>query len=139
MTDIVITATNTVPKANAITQSGTAGAAITQGQAVYLDASTNLIKLANALTSLATATCVGIALTSAATNQPVIFQTGGDITLGATLTVGAVYVNSGASNGGIAPVADLTTGWYTNILGVAISTTVMTILNRGGSTLTAHS
>jgi hypothetical protein len=42
--------------------------------------------------------------------------------VGATLVVGQVYVLS-ANAGNIAPVSDLATGWYTTILGIAISTT----------------
>jgi hypothetical protein len=45
-------------------------------------------------------------------------QTAGNINLGATLTVGQIYVLS-ATAGGIAPVADLATGHYPSILGVA--------------------
>jgi hypothetical protein len=137
--DVSITAANVVSGAGAVTQVGTAGVAITAGQLVYLDATTNTIKLAHASTSLATATCVGVALNNAATSQPVTYQTSGDITIGGTLTVGAVYLTSANNAGGLAPVADLTTGWYTDIFGVAKSTTVLTIINRGASVLTAHS
>lgn len=45
-------------------------------------------------------------------------MTAGTLTIGGTVVVGTVYVVS-ATAGGIAPSADLATGWYTTILGVA--------------------
>jgi hypothetical protein len=48
------------------------------------------------------------------------------------MTAGKLYVVS-ATAGGIAPSADLTTGWRTSLLGIAISTTIldMYIINSG--------
>jgi hypothetical protein len=137
-TDISITAANVLAGAGAVTQSGTAGAAITAGQLVYLDATTNTIKLCHASTSLATATCVGVALNGASTSQPVTYQTSGDITIGGTLVTGSFYITSANNAGGLAPVADLSSGWYPIIFGISKSTTVLTIINRGASVLTAH-
>ncbi len=46
-----------------------------------------------------------------------------DLTLGATISMSApVYVLSGTA-GGIAPSADVTTGWYPKVILVAKSTT----------------
>lgn len=50
----------------------------------------------------------------------------GPITIGATLTAGVAYYCSGTA-GGIAPVADVTTGWYVTIVGIATSTTVLDV------------
>ena len=51
-------------------------------------------------------------------------QTGGKITIGATVVPGTMYGIS-ATAGGICPMADLTTGNYVTPLGLAISTTVL--------------
>lgn len=138
MADLVITAASVAPGAGARLATGTAGATITAGQSVYIDSS-NLVQKTNAATSAILAAAAGIALNNAASGQPVTYQTAGNITIGATLTTGAVYIVSGASAGGIAPVGDLTSGWFTNIELVAISTTVATIIIQGGNPLTAHS
>jgi hypothetical protein len=121
MADIVLTAANIIPGTGAIFATGIAGATITQGQPVYLDTSTGTIKLADANLSQAAATVAGIAINSALANQQVSYQTAGTLAFGAILTAGKVYVNS-ATGGAIAPVADLASGWYTTILGVASST-----------------
>lgn len=125
MADIAITAASVLKSTSSVIEGGTAGATITAGQTVYKDASdSNKVKLADANASDATAACVGIALNGAASGQPISFATSGPYTAGGTLTAGAVYVLS-ATAGAIAPVADLTTGWRTTILGVATSTTVL--------------
>ena len=132
MADLIITVANVVPVAGATINSGTAGVNITQGQTVYLDPATGTIKLANATTSLTTATVSGIALNSALTGQPVNYISGGSLGLGAILTAGKVYVNS-TNSGGIAPVADLASGMRTTILGIAStnSNLLVGIVNTG--------
>lgn len=125
MADLVITAANVAKGTGATTADGIAGASITAGQAVYLDSSTNTVKLADADTAGATAgVAVGIALHAAASGQPIKYQTGGQITIGATVTVGRVYIVS-SNAGGIAPDADALTGWYKTILGVGITTAII--------------
>lgn len=131
MADLVITATDVVKGSGANIERGIAGGTITAGQPVYKDsADSDKIKAADANASSATATVVGIALHGATANQPIAYQTGGNITLGAVLTLAKVYVLS-ATAGGIAPVADLASGWRTSILGVAVSTSslMLTINN----------
>lgn len=137
MADLSITAANVIQVSGNTTQA-LAGVAVTAGMSAYIDTS-GLVQKADALTSAVTAACTGVVLNNAAIGQPVTIQTNGNITIGATLTVGALYVTSGANAGGIAPVADLTTGWRTQVFGVAISTTVLTLVLQGGSPLTAHS
>lgn len=101
----------------------TAGATITAGQVVYIDASDgDSAKLADANASSTTATCVGIALNGASDGQPVRVQTGGTISTGATTVKGATYYVS-ATAGGIAPASDVTNGWYRTIIGVATDAT----------------
>ena len=98
---------------------------IAVSQSVYLDTGSNTYKLANALTSAATANAAGIALnTTAATGQAITVQTSGVISASnAPFTVGGIVMVSGANNGGLCPSADAsTTGWFPCILGIAIST-----------------
>jgi hypothetical protein len=122
--DLSITTTSFVPGANAKKQIGTAGAAITIGQLLYYDSTAGTWKLADANASATTAAVVAIAASAAASGQPVIYITeDDDLTLGATLSMSApVYALSGTA-GGIAPSADITTGWYPCPVFVAKSTT----------------
>lgn len=124
MADLTLTASSVAPGANAvIDRRYNAGATITAGQVVYLDAS-NTWQLADANLSQAAAAASGIALHGASAGQPLAVQTGGSITLGSVLTVGVVYTLS-ATAGAIAPVSDGTTGWYVTVLGIAISASVL--------------
>ena len=120
MSDITITAANVVASADAKVRRGTAGAAITAGQALYLDAADSKLKLADANGVAAAKSLAGVALHAAATGQPVVYAYEGDVNVGATLTVGEIYVLS-ATAGGIAPKADLASGHTVSILGVATS------------------
>lgn len=126
MADLTITAANVVPAASPTTktQVGTYGATITQGMPVYLDSADGKWKIADANASVTTAAAVGIALVAGSDGQPGLIQTEGDITIGATVAVGTIYVVS-ATAGKIAPSADGVSGWYTCVLGIAISTTVI--------------
>ena len=93
------------------------GEAVTQGNAVYLKTSDNKYWKADA-DAAATASADGIALTPGAADEYGVVCTEGYVDLGATLTVGETYVVS-TTAGGIAPIADLGSGDYTTILGVA--------------------
>jgi hypothetical protein len=136
MADLTITATSVVRGSDATVQTGTAGATITAGQPVYSDSSdAGQLKAADANASDATATVVGIALHAAGDEQPLVYQTGGSITIGATVAVGTTYVLS-ATAGGIAPNVDATTGWRKSHIGVATSTTVIKLnLFNSGATI----
>lgn len=125
MADLSITAANVVKGANAATEYGTAGAAVTAGQAVYLDDATGKLLLSDN-NAAGKKTVRGIALHAAAANQPLAIQRSGDITIGGTLTAGARYYLSGTA-GGIAPEADLTTGMDVVLLGIAKSTSVLAL------------
>ena len=126
MADLTITAANVVKGSDASTKRGIAGETIAQGKAVYL-AATGKYMLADADSATALARqATGIALTGSSLNQPIVVQERGDITIGATLTVGAPYYLSGTA-GGICPLADVSTGEYYCMLGLAKSTTVLTL------------
>lgn len=127
MADIAITAANVLPGANAIKTTGVAGAAITAGQGTYFDTTTQTWKLAdNDAAAAAAHHDQGIALTGSAAGQPIIVQTGGDITIGGTLTPGTAYYLS-ATPGAICPVADLVSGKTVCQIGLAKSAAVLTI------------
>lgn len=93
------------------------GEAITQGQPVYLKLSDQKYWKGDASVS-ESANVYGIALTGGAADDYVIAIRGGDMNLGATLTVGETYVVS-ANAGGVAPIGDLVSTEYVTILGVA--------------------
>ncbi|MBR1193235.1 hypothetical protein [Bradyrhizobium sp. AUGA SZCCT0160] len=127
MVDITITAANVLPGAGAVTEQGTAGETITAGQALYKDSTGNWMK-ADADSAVAAARdAKAIALCGASANQPITVQRSGEITLGG-MTAGVTYYLSGATAGGIAPIADVGTGEYFDVIGIAKSTTVMKLL-----------
>lgn len=126
MADLTVTAANCVA-VDATTVSGTAGVAITAGQAVYLDTTTGKYALADANSATAAQRRAGgIALNGAAANQPIKVATAGTIKLGATMTAGVAYYLSDTS-GGICPVADIGSGEYVCLIGFATSATVLNI------------
>lgn len=121
-TDVSITAANVIPGANAQYRYGIAGAAITAGQLVYLDVTTGTWKLTDT-NVVASADVDGIAIVSTASGAPItVITQDDDLTLGGTAAKGTIYIAS-ATAGGIAPSADLTTGWYAVVVGLGKSTT----------------
>lgn len=127
MADLTITATSVVAGSGAKKVTGTAGAAVTAGQVVYNDSATDTYKLADCNSATAAVRSpAGIALHAAAANQPLTILSSGPITIGATVTAGVAYYLSGTA-GGIAPVADLTTGDYPVVLGLATSASVIEV------------
>lgn len=123
MTDLVITPANVLEGTQARKQTKTAGAQITQGDSVFIDSSDQM-QAAQKDVDAASAAAVGIALNSAEAGQPVTFQSGGDIDVGATLVVGETYV-VGAAAGGIAPIADVISTEFSTILGIATAAGVL--------------
>jgi hypothetical protein len=122
MADLVITPGNVVAGANAVKVQGIAGEGITAGQPVARDSITRkLLRADNNAANADLRTPVGIALHAASLDQPLMFQTEGDINLGAALTVGVPYF-LGDAPGGISPLADLTSGEFVTLLGIASTT-----------------
>jgi hypothetical protein len=133
MTDLVITAASVVKGTGAKTIPGILGGTVTAGQAVYRDATSKKFLVSDSDSATAgVRELVGIALNGGAINQPVVVQTEGPITIGATVVVGTVYVNSDTP-GGIMPAADLEAGDYVSVVGIGISATQIElgILNSG--------
>jgi hypothetical protein len=115
-------------------KSGISQVAITGGQVVYLDAS-NGGKVNLAINSAeASAVAVGIAVNGCDAGGVCSYITSGNqITVsGAPFTVGLAYYVS-VTAGGIAPIADVLSGDYVTILGVASSTSVLDVnINASG-------
>jgi hypothetical protein len=131
--DVSITSTSVAPSSSAKMRVYKAGAAITAGKLVYLEASTQTVKLADADSATAEArTAIGIATATAATGGlvPVCYKDSAFV-IGGTVSNGAVYILS-ATAGGLAPVADLTTGWYAQVAGLGASTTTISFNFEGG-------
>jgi hypothetical protein len=128
MADLSVTAANCVPGADARYLDGVAGETIAAGKAVYLASATNKWMLADSNSGTAEARdAKAIALTGSSNNQPIRVQTGGALTLGATMTAGTVYYLSDTP-GGICPLADVGAGEFVEVIGVATSTTVMQLI-----------
>lgn len=138
MTALSITVAEVQPGAEAdgaVFSTGIAGATITAGQALYLDALSNTLKLAQCDGALAEAACVGIALHGALAGQPVKYQSEGPITTGATAaaTVGTVYCVAAAA-GSITPNADIASTNFVSILGVGKTAAIIN-LKRNNSAI----
>lgn len=127
MVDISVTAASVLPGAGAITEDGIAGETITAGQALYKAADGFWYKAdADSATALAR-DAKAISLNGASASQPVKVQKSGEITFNAAFTAGVTYYLSGTA-GGICPVADVGTGEYYDVIGIAKSTTSMKLL-----------
>jgi len=127
MADLVITAASVLTGAGSKITHGTAGATVTAGQAVYRDPTDGKYKLADNNSATAAVRSVdGFALHASLAGQPLAVHESGPLTVGATMTAGVAYYLSDTP-GGICPVADLATGEYPALLGIATSTTVLNV------------
>ena len=70
--------------------------------------------------------CAGIALHGAANGQPLKYATGGNLTFNAAFAAGDCVCVS-TTVGGLAPYADLASGDFITIIGIATSTTNLKI------------
>ena len=130
MADLTQTAANVGLKTAATTLTVQAGEAITQGMPVYLSNS-KYYKADNG--AVATAAVAGIAMTGGAADDYITIATAGNVDLGATLTVGEIYILSAA--GAISPVGDAATSDVITILGVASAAdTLILSVNASGVT-----
>lgn len=135
MTDLVITAANVVPGANARFENGFAGETITAGQAVYKAADGKWYKAdSNSATALARV-ATAIASNGASANQPITVQKSGKITIGGTLTASLAYYLSDTA-GGICLIADVGSGEYSEVIGMATSTTELDLVLKSSGAAT---
>jgi hypothetical protein len=123
MAALSITAANVKQGAAAQVQQGVAGATITAGQAVFRDGTTGKYVLSDA-DGAGLKQVHGIALHGAADGQPLAVQTGGEITIGATLTAGTAYY-LGPTPGSIGPLADVESGDDVILIGIAKTTAIL--------------
>lgn len=127
MADLSITAASVLAGSGASVKHGVAGATVIAGEVAYLDSVTNTYKLADCDSGTAALRSpAAFALHGSLAGQPLAVLSGGPITLGAVLTPGVAYYLSGTP-GKVCPVADLASGDYPTILGIAISTTVLNV------------
>ncbi len=127
MTDLSVTPGSVLAGSNSQQERGFAGAAIAAGQAVYKDAASGEFLLADSNSGTAAArTPYGIALNTAGDGQPLVVHKSGDLTIGATLVAGTTYYLSDTP-GGICPLADVGSGEYACIIGIAKSTSVLAV------------
>jgi hypothetical protein len=111
------------------------GEALTQGQSVRKDTTTNPAKYyrTDANVSAATATSAGIVLTPCTADGASFVLMSGEgvlMNLGATLVVGETYC-VGNSPGQIVPIGDLTTGDFPFIIGQATTTSLIKTVFSG--------
>ena len=124
MADISITAANVIPSANAQLYRKTLAATSTAGQVVYLDTN-GKAALADANASAAASTVYGILVTGGGAGQLATVCTKDPaLVIGATVAIGDILILS-ATAGGIAPAADIASGYYGTVLGIATSTTAI--------------
>lgn len=134
MTDLSVTAANVLPGAGAQVESGMAGGTITAGKSVYKAADGSIVAADAASATLAARQPVGIALNGASLGQPVDYmKLGGEITIGATMTAGVTYYQSGAVAGNLCPLADVGAAEYLCVVEIAKSTTVLKTVAGGYS------
>lgn len=131
MADIAITAANVATGASSnptVRREYVAGATITQGQAVYLDANNKwqLLDLNAAATGNGISDLRGIALTAGSSGQPMsVAVEDTDFTPGGTLTNGSAVYGSNTA-GGITHDIPIT-GAYPVCLGIAKSASKMVL------------
>lgn len=129
MADLSVTAANVAMTSNTVYDLVQVGESVTQGQPGYRSSSDGKFYRGDA-DAAATAVCTGVFMTPASTSGYAVFATDGLINLGATLTVGMVYVVS-TTAGGIAPYADLGSGDYVNYLGIATTAALLDLQPHG--------
>lgn len=121
MSAISVTAGNVLRVDGTVVSSFLAGATITAGQVVYVDANGAVQVGTNASSagSGVGAQAVGIALNGGSAGQPIAIQINGVVNPGGTVAVGKIYALG--TSGGIIPVDDIAGSEYITELGVGIS------------------
>jgi hypothetical protein len=136
MADLTISASD-VKLVSGPTKSRLAAAAVAAGQICYQASATKKAGLADNDSATAEVRSIdGLALNSAAADQPIeLAANGAVVTVGAVLTAGVDYYLSGTP-GGICPRADVTTGDDPIRVGMALTTANLQLdFNDPGVTL----
>jgi len=120
MADLAVSSTLVVTHPNAPFETGISGDSLTAGMGAYHDPTDDRWKRAVATAQL-TAAARGIITHNCSSGQPVRVQTADEISFGGWITIGETYIVS-TNAGGIAPIADLTTGSWVTHIGVGATT-----------------
>ena len=134
--DVSVTAANVrvSTSGDAVLITGTFGETVTAGQVLYQSTTDARYYLADVNASGKTV-IAGIAVNGGAAGQPaLICIEDPNFTPGFTLSTSAPIYVASATAGGIAPSADVTTGWFTTVIMVAKSTTTAAFRARGHAT-----
>lgn len=127
MADISITAASVIAGAGATVKHVMAGATFVAGKGAVRDPATGKWVLSDSNHATAALRVpAGVSLNGAGDGQPLAVLTDGPISLGAVLTAGVAYYASDTP-GGICPVADVGSGEYATLLGIATSTSVLNV------------
>ena len=131
MADFSITATNVVAPLSSSGQppktAGVAGETITAGQALYRKSADSKLWKAQCDGTAEEASFVGIAINGATAGQTVTYVASGSLTMGSAFAAAGKTVVVSSTAGGIAPIADLTTGNYLSIVGYTTSASVLEV------------
>lgn len=120
MADVSQTPANVRAGTGAVVSHVQAGEAFSAGQPVYLSSTDGKYYKCDANDSSKIG-IKGIAVTGASADEDYfVVQTGGECNIGGTTVKGYIYIVS--ATGGIAPSADLASGWYPVVVGVATDT-----------------
>lgn len=127
MAAISITVANVLPSNANAALWGFAGAAITQGQSLYVDtANNNVLKLYDADGVAPANVFAGISINAASIGQPIDYiHDDPSFTFGGTVLQGDTIWGSPTAGGITKTQADLIAGTKVTFLGIAISTTTM--------------
>ena len=118
MADYSVTSANVEVRSGATVSSGTAGEALTPGEALYLKASDGKLYKADNAAS-ASAECVGIAVTEAAASNICYYVSAGPMDIGAATAVGDTIIVS-ATAGGLGVETELAADDYYTVIGHTI-------------------
>lgn len=119
MADLAITASNVIPGAGAVFEHGIANAAASAGDLAYYDPVAQQYGPHDANAAGVIHALRGMFVTSPlAAGSRCSVQVGGRVAVGAVLTTGMPFIGS-ANPGKVAPVADLASGWFCNLIGIA--------------------
>ena len=132
MANIAVTAANVVAGSGSTQAGGIAGATITAGETVYKSTTDSKLYLADCDTTAygsnsEVENVYGVALNGASSGQPMDVVRTGTYTMGGTVVVGTVYVQS-ATAGKIAPWGDLVSTDRVVILGVGATASTLKLI-----------
>lgn len=128
--DISITAASFVPSANAVyyPPAVTGSAAVTAGQAVYLNSSGVWEKARANASGTLVGVNLGLACHASSPGQPLaVLKSDPSLAVGATVAINGLLVVSAGTAGGIALYADLTTGNFISVFGIMKTATVAAV------------